>query len=75
MTALPKYNLAAASDLLHVSVDTLRRRCRAGLYPHMRPGREVMFSDADIAAICELMHAAPKTTEPAELVPVSRRRR
>lgn len=44
---------AEAAARLHVSPSWLKRRAAAGTVPHVRLGRSVRFSEADISAIIE----------------------
>lgn len=39
------------AETLGISVDSVRRRCRAGQFPHIRIGRTYRFTPEDLAAI------------------------
>ncbi|KXP07804.1 hypothetical protein AXK57_22160 [Tsukamurella pulmonis] len=48
-----RHTADTVADDLGIHVDTLRRRCAAGVYQHHRSGRVYYFTDDDLAAIEE----------------------
>lgn len=51
-----------AAEWLHVSESWLRKQVAARQVPHTRLGRNVRFTDEDLAAISERGHVEPSTS-------------
>ena len=56
------YPLAEAAEMLHISPETLRKKVQPhGAWPARRLGKQILFTDDDLAVIVELAGQPEKT--------------